>query len=412
LKEKGLVLLLLFSSVAAVVLASRLPREATVIAERPAESVPNAGTTPEPSLPDHSSYDDIGGPLPLPLVTEWTNFTVRDGLPSNKVFSIRIDGDRIWAGTDQGLACYESGRWAVIGVKDGLPHQAVLSLDVSPQTGDLWVGTMGGLARITGGRIDVFTQTSSGLSNNFVNEVQCDPDENVVWAATAMGLSRYDVASNTWQVYTHENTPMHEPWVYSVAVDRGMVYVGAWGAGILEYTKADGRWREYRDPDGEMEIDLLPNDGPVHDVTSAVDFAGGVLWQGSYMGMASYNGSEWRSYYKEDSGLPSNFVNFVRARGRVAWVCTDSGLSVTDSERWLTYRKIGAGGEIAFSRSGEVIRNQRIGSVFPHNFVLSADVQADSVWLATEGGVSRGHITGTWDTAESMNAESVARREE
>lgn len=386
--------MLLFSSGAAALLATQLPQEAAIVSERPAVSTSTTHSSPELRVPDHPEGDDFGGQPPLPLATEWVNFSVRDGLPSNKVFCVRADRDRVWAGTDQGLARYEAGQWTVIGVKDGLPHQAVLSLDVSPQTGDLWVGTMGGLARITGGRVDVFTQTSSGLSNNFVNEVQCDPEESVVWAATAMGLSRFDVASGTWQVYSHENTPMHEPWTYSVAVDRGMVYVGAWGAGILEYSKADDRWREYRDPDGEMEIDLLPNDGPVHDVTSAVDYAAGILWQASYMGLASYDGSQWRSYYKEDSGLPSNFINFIRTEGPIAWLCTDSGLAVTDSDRWLTYRKSEGGGEVTFSREGQVVRKQRLATIFPHDFVLGADVHDDQVWLATEGGVSRGRITG------------------
>jgi hypothetical protein len=34
--------------------------------------------------------------------------------------------------------------------------------------GDVWAGTMGGLSRISGGRIDSFTQLNSGLSNDVV----------------------------------------------------------------------------------------------------------------------------------------------------------------------------------------------------------------------------------------------------
>lgn len=57
----------------------------------------------------------------------WENFTTADGLPSNRVYSVAVDGDRIWAGTDNGLALYEKGKWKVFTTADGLTHRAVLS---------------------------------------------------------------------------------------------------------------------------------------------------------------------------------------------------------------------------------------------------------------------------------------------
>ena len=392
MKNQTLAAMMLFSSAAAVGVTVLLPNEMPAAAAvRTVESAPNPKAPAAP--PARSDSDDFGDRVDLPVVTRWESYSTADGLPSNKVFCVRIDGERIWAGTDQGLVRYEAGSWTVIGVEDGLPHQGVLSIDVSPLTGDVWVGTMGGLARITAGRIDAFTQTNSGLSNNFVHEVQCDPEQNVVWAATAMGLSRFDASSRSWRVYTQENTPMHEPWTYSVAVDRGLVYVGAWGGGILEYNPSQDRWREYRDPDKEMEIDLLPDDGPVHDVTSTVDFGGGILWQGTYMGMARYDGRQWWSFYKEDSPLPSNFINFIRSQGRTAWICTDSGLAVTDGRRWAAYRGAGAaGGEVVLSEGRSIQHRRRLRSLYPHPFVLGVDVDGQEVWVATEGGLGHGRI--------------------
>ena len=42
----------------------------------------------------------------------WENFTTANGLPDNHVFCVAVDGNRIWAGTENGLALYEaaSGR--------------------------------------------------------------------------------------------------------------------------------------------------------------------------------------------------------------------------------------------------------------------------------------------------------------
>ena len=59
------------------------------------------------------------------------------------------------------------------------------------------------------------------------------------------------------------------------------VYIAAWGGGVIEYNKKTGQFRDYTDPDGEMEIDLLPNDGLVHDITTATTFADGILWVSS-----------------------------------------------------------------------------------------------------------------------------------
>ena len=71
---------------------------------------------------------------------------------------------------------------------DGLAHRAVLSLALDKRSGDLWVGTMGGLSRISAGRIDTFNQLNSGLSNDVVYGVAMQGD--YVWTATAAGASR------------------------------------------------------------------------------------------------------------------------------------------------------------------------------------------------------------------------------
>jgi len=78
------------------------------------------------------------------------NFTTANGLPDDHVFNVLVDGDRIWAATENGLGLYENGKWKTFTTKDGLAHRAVLSLALDKRTGDVWAGTMGGLSRISG----------------------------------------------------------------------------------------------------------------------------------------------------------------------------------------------------------------------------------------------------------------------
>jgi len=102
------------------------------------------------------------------------NFTTANGLPDDHVFNVLVDRDRIWAATENGLGLYEDGKWKIYNTKDGLAHRAVLSLALDKRTGDVWAGTMGGLSRVTGGRIDSFTQLNSGLSNDVVYGVSVE----------------------------------------------------------------------------------------------------------------------------------------------------------------------------------------------------------------------------------------------
>ncbi len=370
--------------------AARVAPRPAAAGKQAAPAAPAARAAAPPPAAAGVGFDSRGV-LDLPPHARWESFGVKDGLPSDHVFTIRIDGPRVWAGTTNGLAVYENGRWRSYGTADGLPHRVVLSVDVSPRTGDVWVATMGGLARFSAGRFDAFTQINSGLTNNFVNNVKCDPDEDTVWAATAMGVSRYNLRTGEWITYNHENAPFHEPWMYGVTMGNGNVYVGAWGAGILEWNKTTGVWREYRDPDKEFELDLYADDGPVSDVTSSVDFGGGMLWQGSYVGLTRYDGREWRSYYKEDSGLAGNFVNIVRSQGRFGWMATDQGLSLTDGDGWVTYtRRPDGRGEVRFTQGAKELEVRTTPTALADNFVLSVDARGDEVWAATGHGVSHG----------------------
>ena len=59
------------------------------------------------------------------------------------------------------LGFYENGKWKTFTTKDGLAHRAVLSLALDKRTGDVWAGTMGGLSRISAGRIDTLSRNST-----------------------------------------------------------------------------------------------------------------------------------------------------------------------------------------------------------------------------------------------------------
>lgn len=328
-------------------------------------------------------------PAALRIYDTWRNYTTRDGLPSDKAYAVRVAGDRVWVGTDHGLAYLKAGTWHTIGVKDGLAHSVVLSVDVNPTNGDVWIGTLAGLNRWSAGRLETYNQFNSGLANDVVYAVSAEGNE--VWVATAAGASRFNARTGEWSIFDSDNAPIHEPWTYQVDVAGEMVYLAAWGGGVLEFNTRTGKWRAYHDPDGEFEIDLFPNDGLVSDITTSVSLSDGILWVGTYSGLSRYDGVRWRGYFDHDSGLISNFINNLRARGKEVWVCTDQGLTNTDGSTWVTYqRDTLTGGGKALIRNGDQATTRRTATAIAHSYILGVDFQGDTVWVATAKGVSRG----------------------
>jgi hypothetical protein len=319
------------------------------------------------------------------------NFTTANGLPDNHVVSVLVDGDRVWVGTENGLAVYEGGTWKTYTTADGLAHRAVLSLALDKRTGDVWAGTMAGLSRISGGRIDTFTQLNSGLSNDVVYGVSVEGQN--VWVATAAGACRLDLRTAQWSLYNERNTPMNEIWVYGVTATPTKVYLAVWGSGLLEYDQKTGRWDKYDDPDGETEMVLFKDQGLIHEIVTSVSYVDNIVWAATYFGDSRYDGRYWHNFLTKDSGLPSNFTNFVKGLdANRAWFGTDKGLAYYDGVNWAVYRPSLQDGspEMTVRDAEGKVTSVPVGTAPAHNYVLGIDFQGDDIWVATAKGLSHG----------------------
>ncbi len=329
------------------------------------------------------------------LYTKWENFTTANGMPDAKVFSVAVDGARVWAGTENGLVLIENSKVSkVYTTADGLPNRVVTGVAIDKKTGDLWLSTFGGLSQFSGGEFHNYDSLTTGLANNIVYGVAIQ--DEFVWVATTAGINRLNTRTGEWSIFSEKNAPMHEPWAYGIAVGDKKVYVAVWGGGVLEYDIAEGYWKPYTDPDGEMEIVLFKNQGLIHVIVSNISYNHDtkMFWASTYFGMSGYDGHNWYNYLSTDSGLASDFINATQTRGDDVWACTDKGLSYLNfkTNTWITYRpnKDTGKGEIVITAADKKVTKIETATSLAHNYVLNMAFQNEDIWVATAAGLSHG----------------------
>jgi ligand-binding sensor domain-containing protein len=329
------------------------------------------------------------------LITHWENFTTGNGMPDEKVFCVAVDGNRIWAGTEDGLVLIENGKiQKVYKTEDGLAHRVVMGIAVDKATGDLWIATFGGVSHFSGGHFENFTNLTSGLLNDIVYGIAVDG--KYVWAATTAGISRLNTYTGEWTNWSEKNAPLHEPWGYGVAPAGNKVWFAVWGGGLIEYDKSQGYMKAYTDPDEEMELVLFRNQGLIHIIVSNVSYNPDtkMVWASTYFGLSGYDGRNWHNYLTKDSGLASDFINAPKSRRNEVWACTDKGLSYLDYKtgNWVTYRpsKQGGRGEIEITWADMKKTKLETATSLAHNYILNLDFQGEDIWVATAKGLSHG----------------------
>jgi ligand-binding sensor domain-containing protein len=343
------------------------------------------------------------------VYTDWRSWGEEDGLPHHLVFAVKVHGGKVYVGTEDGVGILdrETGRWQTLkqesspGAGDGLAFRVVTSVEID-EDGHAWFGTFKGLTWWDGERFTNFRMPEgqlptdpapTGLVNNVVYAVTHQGSE--IWVATTDGVSVHDKADGSWKTWYLDNAPMDETWCYGITASPDRIWLAAWGSGLMEYKVSEGAWQTYHDPDGSFAIDLMRDDGMLSMMSVAASHDEGLTWVATYFGVSVYDGKNWRDW-DEDHGLPSNFLNSVKARGRTGWASTDKGLAGYVDGRWYLYARDGDGedapGTLTITDSdGENGRVYRTRTALPHDFVWGVDFdEAGDIWVATSDGLGHG----------------------
>ena len=216
-----------------------------------------------------------------PIISEWTRYGKKDGLSTEYITSLTMDGGILWIGTARGLASYDerSGHWQFYNETNILSESFVTSLAIIDE-GDsnkaIWVGTNRGLFR---GKIEGDSSVKAygpveGFSEYAITSITQGNRE--IWIGTDKGMLEYDVSTGKGSLYTSEHGLIHNH-VNCMLVQGDQIWLGTSG-GVAIYERDTGAWRSI--------LEGLPNPN-VRSLMS--DPERNCIWIGTTGGLARFS---------------------------------------------------------------------------------------------------------------------------
>lgn len=195
----------------------------------------------------------------------WTIYTISDGIPSNQIQAIAVDGETLWIGTPQGLAQIDlhSGTWQpVMDITDliNILFDEEKPIDVRALAVDekeLWIGTLNhGIIRYN--KQTTFPEIfdiRNGLPDNTIYDIKIDSANDEVWVGTFAGVARYQRATEKWEKYSKGSHGLPADDIVALAVTTDRIWIGTSQNGMAVYNRTFGNWQNFGTLDN---LDLTP----------------------------------------------------------------------------------------------------------------------------------------------------------
>ncbi|MCK4664069.1 MAG: T9SS type A sorting domain-containing protein [Bacteroidales bacterium] len=238
--------------------------------------------------------------------SNWETYNISNGFIGNHVYTIVSDNQQnIWISTLGGLAKYDGNEFEYITI-DSLPGKYILTLYFD-KNNDMWLGTAKkGAVRFNGEEWTVYDTTNSPIIDRV--DAICEDNEGNIWFGTSDSLSLFDgiickFDGNNWTTYH----PIQGKTQTIYNDSEGNLWFGL----ITDFFK-DTTILKY---DGEnWETILLELDEPYTYSTDIFDIAedkDGNIWFGrDGNGVSIYKHGEWQHKYPED-GYPESTTRTI-----------------------------------------------------------------------------------------------------
>ncbi|MBC8375168.1 MAG: T9SS type A sorting domain-containing protein [FCB group bacterium] len=168
----------------------------------------------------------------------WTIYNdANSGLPDNDVnVIVKGESGNMWIGTGGGLASFDGTDWTVYDHDNsGLVTNGVKALAID-RNGKKWIGTVSGLSLFDGTNWTGYNTQNSGLPSHSIRSIAIDFSDNKWFGTWALGsyddgLTFFDGAD--WVVYETSNSGLPDNWVRSISIDNdGNKWIGTSTGGL------------------------------------------------------------------------------------------------------------------------------------------------------------------------------------
>jgi len=331
-----------------------------------------------------------------------------------QVTGIALFQDAVYCATNGGLVKWElpDSSYTVFTTADGLPSNIIRDVLVDGE-GQLWIGTESGIAAFDGISFTNFG-LSSGLQSVGINDLALDNNSSL-WIASANGAVSFK--EGHFKLLDEEGSPGKQS-VLSIFFDRGNnMWIGTENNGIYRCLEKEWQnWSENRDRivagsyrtigqnwDGSIwagsQIGILRWDNSIWEPvtlsmiplaydTRYITLPDESLWIFSADGVHSYKGADW-NHYNESIGLISNDVlsGYVESDKKV-YVGTSAGMSVIENGN---------------------ITNYVTSTIHPfgYNFISTTIENSDRVWLGTWEDELNVYDSGKWTQLKDPDEETL-----
>jgi hypothetical protein len=324
------------------------------------------------------------GPLKRPL--SFQHVTPKDGLSSEMVYAIAVQGEEVWFGTyGGGVTLYDKSKkvykaYTTKGepmekVDDGksINWKNLLSYNhvsvIVPDVDRIWFGTYfygfggGGISYYHPQRNPPWKRfnTNDGRAKKVVSMAV---DGEWVWVGSEKGLSLLDKKTEGWKVFYSTQDGLSGNFVNSILNQSDSIWMGT-NAGISHFHKAKKTWKTYSKKEGlnEAEIKSLVSVGQKM-------WAGGI---GGFLFEYDAVSDRWKKIEATDSLKNGGIHSIVVTKVKV-FICRDNGVSIYDppTGQWESLTVLDG---------------------LLSNTVFCAAEDNNSIWFGTDKGASRLMLT-------------------
>lgn len=326
-----------------------------------------------------STFADAAS-LKKPL--SFQQMTQKEGLSSNMVFAIVVQGEEVWFGTyEGGTTLYDKSKKLfkhyttkgdpIVKVDDGdsirwKNHLAYNHVSVIvPDSDRMWFGTY--FYGFGGGGISYYHPQRSPQWKTFntndgrakkVNSMAVDGE--FLWVGSEKGLSLLDKKTEGWKRFYSTQDGLSGNFINAILVEPDFLWMGTSG-GVSRFNKNQKTWKTYSPKEGLT-------DGEIKSLVKI----GQRMWAGSIGGaLFEYDltSDRWKKLEPTDP-LKNGGIHAITVTKEKAFICRDNGASIYDlpSGQWESLTT--ADGLLS-------------------NSVFCAAEDKNGIWFGTDKGVSR-----------------------